>query len=84
MTQTEGRLQLTAGVRRYFAGRGRPLRGDLIAGKTNALVYLPQGIGYGIVSRVNPLYGLYTGIFAPVTAALTAGSIFMAQAGLLS
>lgn len=64
-------------MRSYLAGWGRPQRGDWVAGLTNAIVYLPQGIGYGIVAGVNPLFGLYTGIFAPTLAALTAGSIFM-------
>jgi MFS superfamily sulfate permease-like transporter len=27
-----------------------PTRGDVIAGITNALIYLPQDIGYGVVS----------------------------------
>jgi sulfate permease, SulP family len=51
--------------------------GDLVAGATNALVYLPQGIGYAIVAGVNPVYGLYTGIFAPALAAFTVSSVFM-------
>lgn len=78
MTEFDGRHpSWVAGVRRSIVAWGRPVRGDLIAGITNALVYLPQGIGYGLVSGVNPVYGLYTGIFAPLIAACTASSIFM-------
>jgi sulfate permease, SulP family len=50
---------------------------DLLAGITCALSYVPQGMGYAIVAGVSPAYGLYTGVFAPVTGALLAGSSLM-------
>jgi SulP family sulfate permease len=50
---------------------------DLVAGLTNALVYIPQGIAYALVAGVSPVHGLYTGIIAPVVGALTTGSSFM-------
>jgi sulfate permease, SulP family len=53
------------------------LGADLIAGLTNALVYIPQGIAYALVAGVSPVHGLYTGVIAPVVGALTAGSSFM-------
>jgi SulP family sulfate permease len=56
---------------------GRPQRGDLLAGVSNALVYLPQGIGYALVSGVNPIYGLYTGVLPPILGGLVSGSVFM-------
>ena len=56
---------------------GKPQRGDLLAGVTNALVYLPQGIGYALVSGVNPIYGLYTGVLPPILGGLVSGSVFM-------
>jgi len=56
---------------------GKPRRGDLLAGVTNALVYLPQGIGYALVSGVNPIYGLYTGVLPPILGGLVSGSVFM-------
>jgi SulP family sulfate permease len=49
----------------------------LVAGLSNALVYIPQGIAYALVAGVNPVFGLYTGIIAPVVGALTAGSSFL-------
>ncbi len=55
----------------------RTLTSDLVAGLTNALVYIPQGIAYALVAGVSPVHGLYTGIIAPVVGALTAGSSFM-------
>ena len=56
---------------------GKPRPGDLLAGVTNALVYLPQGIGYALVSGVNPIYGLYTGVLPPILGGLVSGSVFM-------
>jgi sulfate permease, SulP family len=53
------------------------LGADLIAGLTNALVYIPQGIAYALVAEVSPVHGLYTGVIAPIVGALTAGSSFM-------
>ena len=50
---------------------------DLLAAVTNALTYIPAGLGYALVAGVNPVYGLYTGITAPIVGALTAGSTFM-------
>jgi sulfate permease, SulP family len=56
---------------------GRPQRGDWIAGVTNALVYLPQGIGYALLSGVNPIFGLYTGILPPIVGGLLSGSVLL-------
>jgi SulP family sulfate permease len=50
---------------------------DLFAGITSALSYIPQGLGYAVVAGVNPVYGLYTGVFAPVLGAFLAGSSLM-------
>jgi sulfate permease, SulP family len=50
---------------------------DLFAGITSALSYIPQGMGYAVVAGVNPVYGLYTGVFAPVLGAFLAGSSLM-------
>jgi SulP family sulfate permease len=49
----------------------------VIAGVTNGLVYLPQGIGYAIVAGVNPIYGLYAGFLPPIVGAFTTGSVYM-------
>ena len=53
------------------------LGADLVAGLTTALVGLPQGMGYAIIAGINPIYGLYTAIFATIIGAFTTGSRFM-------
>jgi sulfate permease, SulP family len=55
----------------------RTVLADLFAGITSALSYIPQGMGYAVVAGVNPVYGLYTGVFAPVIGAFLAGSSVM-------
>jgi SulP family sulfate permease len=50
---------------------------DLIAGLTVGLVNLAELMGYALVAGVDPIYGLYSGIVAPIVGALTAGSAFM-------
>ena len=50
---------------------------DLMAGVTSALSYIPQGMAYALVAGVSPIYGLYTGVFAPAVGALLAGSSFI-------
>jgi len=50
---------------------------DLIAGLTVALVNIPEGMGYALAAGVNPIYGLYTGLLAPVVGALSAGSVYV-------
>ncbi|NOQ43504.1 MAG: STAS domain-containing protein [Dehalococcoidia bacterium] len=53
------------------------LGADLVAGLTTALVGLPQGMGYALIAGINPIYGLYTAIFATIIGAFTTGSRFM-------
>jgi SulP family sulfate permease len=50
---------------------------DLMAGVTGAFSYIPQGMAYALVAGVSPIYGLYTGVFAPVIGGLLAGSSFI-------
>jgi len=50
---------------------------DLMAGVTSAFSYIPQGMAYALVAGVSPIYGLYTGVFAPVIGGLLAGSSFI-------
>jgi len=47
---------------------------DLMAGVTGAFSYIPQGMAYALAAGVSPIYGLYTGVFAPVIGGLLAGS----------
>jgi SulP family sulfate permease len=48
-----------------------------MAGVTSALSYIPQGMAYALVAGVSPIYGLYTGVFAPVIGGFLAGSSFI-------
>ena len=48
-----------------------------MAGVTSAVSYIPQGMAYALVAGVSPIYGLYTGVFAPVIGGLLAGSSFI-------
>lgn len=41
--------------RKYF-------RGDLIAGLTVGVMLIPQGMAYGLLAGLDPIYGLYAGI----------------------
>jgi SulP family sulfate permease len=47
---------------------------DLVAGLTTALVNIPEGMAFALVAGVNPVYGLYSGVVAPIVGALTASS----------
>ena len=38
------------------------LRGDLMAGLTVAVMLVPQGMAYGLLAGLSPIYGLYAGI----------------------
>lgn len=40
----------------------RFLRGDLLAGLTVAVMLVPQGMAYGLLAGLPPIYGLYAGI----------------------
>jgi sulfate permease, SulP family len=50
------------------------LRADLIAGLTNAVVALPQGMAFATIAGLPPVYGLYTAIVPPIVAALFGSS----------
>lgn len=50
------------------------LRADLIAGLTNAVVVLPQGVAFATIAGLPPAYGLYTAMIPPVVAALFGSS----------
>jgi SulP family sulfate permease len=64
-------------MRQRLRTKREDLLADLLAGATNALSYVPQGMAYAVVAGVSPTYGLYTGVFAPLIGALVAGSSFM-------
>lgn len=50
------------------------LRADLLAGLTNAVIVLPQGVAFAIIAGLPPEYGLYTAMVTPVIAALFGSS----------
>lgn len=50
------------------------LRHDLLAGLTNAVVVLPQGVAFAMIAGLPPEYGLYTAIITPIIAALFGSS----------
>lgn len=52
----------------------KSLRADLIAGLTNAVIVLPQGVAFAIIAGLPPEYGLYTAMVTPVIAALFGSS----------
>src|SRR3954470_13693574 len=52
--------------------RGSTLRKDVLAGLINAVVSVPDGLASAALAGTNPVYGLYTSIFAPL-----AGSLIM-------
>ena len=42
--------------------QGKNLKFDLLAGITVAVMLIPQGMAYGLLAGVEPIYGLYAGI----------------------
>ena len=50
---------------------------DLVAGFTTGLFSIPEGMAYAKLMGVNPVYGLYSSMAAPIVASLTAGSMLM-------
>lgn len=52
----------------------RSLRADLIAGLTNAVIVLPQGVAFATIAGLPPAYGLYTAMVPPIIAALFGSS----------
>lgn len=50
--------------------RSAVVRRDLVAGLTNAIVSVPDGLASAALAGVNPVYGLYTNIAAPIGSSL--------------
>ena len=47
---------------------------DALAGITNAVIVLPQGVAFALIAGLPPEYGLYTAMVTPVVAALFGSS----------
>ena len=53
------------------------LKSDVVSGFATGLFSIPEGMAYAQLAGVNPLYGLYSGIVATMTASLSTGSLLM-------
>ena len=55
----------------------RPVRGDLLAGLTVALVLIPQSLAYATLAGLPPVHGLYAAAVAPILAGLVGSSPYL-------
>ena len=53
------------------------LQKDIIAGLINAVVSVPDGLASAALAGVNPVYGLYTSIAAPISGSLLVSAQLM-------
>ncbi|MHA6962853.1 SulP family inorganic anion transporter [Zobellella denitrificans] len=53
---------------------GRTLHADALAGLTNAIIVLPQGVAYALIAGLPPEFGLYAAIIPAIIAALFGSS----------
>jgi len=51
------------------------LRGDIVAGVTVGVVLIPQGMAYGALAGLPPIYGLYASVIPPLIYALFGSSM---------
>ncbi len=56
---------------------GSSLKSDAVSGFATGLFSIPEGMAYAQIAGVNPVYGLYSGMVATLTAALTTGTVLM-------
>src|SRR3954466_3894857 len=57
--------------------RGSRLRSDVLAGLINAVVSVPDGLASAALAGVNPVYGLYTSVAAPIGGSLLVSAQLM-------
>src|SRR5918912_3182605 len=57
--------------------RGSTLRQDTLAALINAVVSVPDGLASAALAGVNPVYGLYTSIAAPIGGSLLVSAQLM-------
>jgi len=62
---------------RGTASRGGSLRHDALAGLINAVVSIPDGLASAALAGVNPVYGLYTSVGAPIGGSLLVSAQLM-------
>ncbi|MGZ8745432.1 MAG: SulP family inorganic anion transporter, partial [Nocardioides sp.] len=56
----------------------RPARGDLVAAVSVALILVPQALAYAWIAGLDPVYGLYAAVAAPLAGALVGSSPYLA------
>lgn len=56
----------------------RPARGDLVAAVSVALILVPQALAYAWIAGLDPVYGLYAAVAAPLAGALIGSSPYLA------
>lgn len=62
---------------KIFKVTKKELISDLSAGFTTGLFSIPEGMAYAKLIGVNPVYGLYSSMVAPIAASLSTGTILM-------
>lgn len=55
----------------------RPAAGDLLAALSVALVLVPQSLAYATIAGLDPVYGLYAAVAAPLAGALVGSSPYL-------
>jgi SulP family sulfate permease len=55
----------------------RPVRGDLVAGVSVALVLIPQAMAYAKLAGLDPVHGLYAAVAAPLAGAVVGSSPYL-------
>lgn len=55
----------------------KPARGDVVAAVSVALVLIPQTLAYAVIAGLDPVYGLYAAIAAPIAGALVGSSPYL-------
>lgn len=55
----------------------RPARGDFFAAVSVALVLVPQALAYAVIAGLDPVYGLYAAVAAPIAGALIGSSPYL-------
>lgn len=50
------------------------IKSDLLAGLTNSVIVLPQGVAFALIAGLPPIYGIYTALITPIIAALFGSS----------
>lgn len=56
----------------------RPARGDVVAAVSVALILVPQSLAYASIAGLDPVYGLYAAVAAPLAGALVGSSPYLA------